>query len=113
MLPPARATGLGDTAFGDDAIFGFRDGNVAAVVRTDTGARVWATTLHASIVDGPAWPAAPRLVARDGRWALDGTFAHVSFRGGQPEPFQRGVFRARPDEVVVWDDYGRPVVAER
>lgn len=109
-LPPAAATGVGDTCFGDDSVFGFRDGNVAAMVRAASGARALATALHAAIVDGPAWPVAPALVARDGRWFVEGTWRHITFRGGQAEPFQRGVFRKVPGEVVAWDDYGRPVV---
>jgi hypothetical protein len=118
-LTPADASGLGDEAFGDgQALFAFRDGNVAVLVRAqdseDNEAYAWARTLHDAIVDGVPWPAAPRLEPRgDGTFVVSGATSFVKVAGGQQVPFHPGVFRALPDEVVVWDAYGRPVVATR
>lgn len=115
-LPAADAEPVvGDEAFGDgDALYAFRDGNVAVMVRVPAGATEVARTLHASIVDGPAWPAAPAPVARDGRWVFvvaDG--GELAFTGGRAVAFRRGEFAELPSEVVVWDRYGRPAVWRR
>lgn len=110
-LPAPPAEGVGDACAGDDALFAFRDGNVAVLVRAETGARAHAEALHARIVDGVPLPAAPGLREEAGRWIVDAPWAvHVSGRG-PVVPFQRGVWTARPDGVVAWDAYGRPVPA--
>jgi hypothetical protein len=114
-IVPAAATGLGDESFGDgEALFGFRDGNVAVMVRARTDAYGEAAALHEAIVDGVPWPTAPRLVAQgDGTWLVPGQPGFVKFRGGQSVPFKTGVFRKPPEEIVVWDDYGRASVVGR
>lgn len=114
-LPAAPASGPGDASAGDgDALFVFRDGNVAALVRADSDARGIATRLHAAIEDGAPWPAPPALRQVNGRWVVDAPDAlHVSTRGGRLAPFQSAQWVAAPDEVVAWDRYGRPAVYER
>lgn len=111
-LPAADATvTVGDEAFGDgEALYAFRDGNVAAQVRAERDALGVARRLAAAIVDGVPWPAAASPRESAGRWsfAVEGA-AHVAFTGGRAVPFQRGVYEAPPNEVVIWDEYGRPV----
>lgn len=112
-LPAAEAPlTLGDAAFGDgDALYAFRDGNVAVMVRAERDALGIARRLQAAIEDGPAWPPAPTPTVSGGRWtfAVDDA-AHVAFTGGRAVPYVRGVYDAPPREVVVWDRYGRPSV---
>jgi len=115
-LQPSPATVLlGDEAFGDgDALYVFRDGNVAVFVRVERGALATARTLHAAIEDGPAWPAAPRLLPRgEGGWELGERGVSVSFTGGQLVPFRPGTWSELPATVVVWDAWGRPAEWER
>jgi len=105
------ASGVGDASFGDGVTtFGFVDGNVGVVVLVDRDARAWAERLHGAIVDGPAWPAAPSpLRGADGRWTVDARdAAFVYARGGAAVPWHPDTFRVLPEEVVVWDAYGRP-----
>lgn len=113
QLPAPVATGLGDECAGDaDALFAFRDGNVGVLVRVDHGARTWAERLYAAIVDGPAWPAPPTLArSADGAWQVNLTgVAHVEATGGLPIPFRPGAYRTTPEQIIVWDEYGRPAI---
>lgn len=111
-LAPAAGPALGDASFGDgDGLLGFRDGNVAVMVRVEHGAQALAETLHAAIVDGVAWPSGAALRAdAGGTWRVEGATGTVTFRGGQAVPFVNGQFRVKPDEVVLWDGYGRALV---
>ena len=110
-VPPPPATGLGDTCAGDgDALFLFRDGNVAVVVRVTSGARARAEALHAAIVDGVAWPATPSLESVGGGYRITAPWAvHVASEGGRVVPFRPGEWSERPDAVTLWDSYGRAV----
>lgn len=110
----AGSAPIGDVSTGDGAgLLLFRDGNVAVMVRTDAQARSVAATLHAAIVDGPApWPAAPSpALDAAGRWTVTvAADASVRVVGGRPVPFQPGVYQELPDQIVVWDAWGRPAV---
>lgn len=111
-LAPPAGTPIGDASFGDgDGLLGFRDGNVAVLVRVEHGAQALAETLHEAIVDGVAWPSGATLRPQtDGTWRVEGATGTVTFRGGQAVPFAEGQFRVKPDEVILWDRYGRPLV---
>lgn len=114
-VPPAElapfAPGI-DAAHGDgDTLVAFRDGNVAVLVRTSTGARAVAEALHAAIVEDTAGPKAPTIRASAGTWEVDAPSAvHISFTGGRGVPFKRGVFTEPPRQIVVWDALGRATV---
>lgn len=114
-IEPVPAGGIGDEAFGDGAgLLAWRDGNVAVMVRCSSGARQWALLLHDAMVDGIPWPDPVRLLHRaDGTWVVPGAPRSVQFRGGKAVAFRPGEFRRPPEEVVVWDEWGRPSVVER
>jgi hypothetical protein len=113
QITPPTADGPGDEAHGDgDALLLFRDGNVAVMVRAEHGARAVADRLAAAVVDGVAWPVAPRLAqGADGRWRVavpvGGT---VTATGGRPVAFEEGAYLEPPATLVVWDALGRPAV---
>ncbi len=111
-LAPVTGAVLGDASFGDgDGLLGFRDGNVAVMVRVEHGARGLAETLHAAIVDGAPPPTGATLRPQaDGTWRVEGATGTITFRGGQAVPFVEGQFRVKPEEVVLWDRYGRALV---
>ena len=110
--PPPAYT-FADEAVGDGEEFlAFRDGNVAALVRTPAHARQVAERLRAAIVNGgPTWPETPRLVPEDGRLRLSvHDPAGVVFQGGRLAPGSDWVFSVAPTQLVVWDAWGRPTV---
>lgn len=101
-----------DEAHGDGAaLVAWRDGNVAVLVRVESGATTVAKRLHAAIVEAAPLSATPRLVADGTRWRIDATGAvDVRATGGRVVPFQPGVYEVPPREIVAWDAWGRPTV---
>jgi len=113
QVEAAPCSGFGDECAGDgDALFAFRDGNVGVLLRVDRGARTVGEGLRAAIVDGPAWPSVPTVVAQpDGTYTVVVSDAvHVDTSGGVSVPYRPGVYRSAPTTVVAWDAYGRPAV---
>ncbi len=109
----APAYTFADEAWGDgQAILAFRDGNVSVFIRVEQGALPLAERLRAAIVDGgPAWPAPPALRQEGERWVLDATgLGGVRYQGGRLAREPGWVFTEPPDELVVWDAWGRPAV---
>lgn len=114
-VPPPELTDLAavtDAAHGDGVtLVSFRDGNVAVLVRVQSGARAVADTLRAAIVDGVPPSPAPSLAEGGGRWTVDAPYAvHLTVTGGRAIPFKRGQFAEPPREVVAWDALGRATV---
>jgi hypothetical protein len=110
--PPFR---LGDEAVGDgQTLVGFRDGNVAVLVRAESGAGAVAQRLHAAILDKAPTIAAPSLRHTDEGWVVDAPGAvAVSVEGGRKVPFKADVWREAPTTVIAWDSVGRPYEARR
>lgn len=107
---PEPLPGLGDEAWGDgDGLVLFRDGNVGVLVRAPAEARALAERVRAALVDdGSAWPRGPALVAGEGAWTLPVSQGYsVMFRGGLLANQPGWTFTALPDEIFVWDPWGR------
>ncbi len=115
VIAPSRLEKIGDEAWGDgQQLVLFRDGNVCVNVRVSAGALVHAQTLHAAIVTGPAWPAAPTFRSdTDGLHIVAGDAVMVQVEGSVLAPGSGWVVDAEPRRIVVWDRYGRPVVWAR
>ena len=114
-----------DQAAGDGAgVLLFRDGNVSVMVRSESeGALAIAQSLQARIVDGPPALSFATLKRTDDGWSVVAPgAAFVQTRGGGSIPcgnipmenvpggYVPCSWTTRPDEVTVWDNYGRATV---
>ncbi|RME21477.1 MAG: hypothetical protein D6798_18035 [Deltaproteobacteria bacterium] len=115
QAPLSPQAGLGDVAVGDpDSLVICRDGNVALMVRAQGSLRAEdeVRDLLDRIVDEPlVWPAAARVVERDGLWffeADDAVFAQVT--GGRRPLGEPNGYIELPSRVVTWDRLGRAAV---
>ncbi len=97
----------------------FRDGNVGVMVRSEAGeARSLAESLRARIVDGVPGLYMPMLKRTEDGWTVMAPGAiHVDVRGGGNIPFATtaaggviGNWAVRPEEITVWDAFGRGTV---
>ena len=114
FTPPAAAdlpVGL-DAAHGDGVgLWLLRDGNFAALIQTDTGARELGETLRAALIDRAAPTPAPAVVeVTPGHGRVEGAdVVHVQFEGGKLLPTRTGwEFSVLPTGMVIWDSLGRP-----
>lgn len=119
-----------DEAWGNGhALLGFRDGNVAAVVRMEAGgAAAVAEHLRAALAPETAWPTAPAIALDDTLATVAGEWAYVAFRPSPlldpatllpreiraiPVSTTAARLDARPKrmEVIAWDRFGRAASA--
>lgn len=120
-----------DQAAGDGTgVLLFRDGNVAVMVRSEANeALTIAQSLQARIVDGPPSFSLASLTRTGDGWAVVAPgAAFIQTRGGgnipcgnldpnmlpqtefAPPAITPCVWSTRPDEVTVWDGFGRATV---